>query len=224
MKCFVPLIILLAATISIANDIIVEVVKESEQIQKQIFIDDYMLMNEGSDTQTKMKLNSLVEELNSLTFQLKLQKVQDTEKTKQQIQTDVQPETIDTAKVIDEFKIGQDFSVDPNSVVDPVKLGNVLFNRGLYEKAAIYYQKALEDIEKKNSTNPDDHGWVLLQLGNCFKQTDSEKAVAYYQKLLKVLPDSRWSKIALVQKNLAELMLNEKQTLKLLNNKGSIDG
>ncbi len=85
---------------------------------------------------------------------------------------------------------------NPNQAQDPLEIAELLFLSGRPAEAAPFYTKALDDISRTDPTCEADRAWVLFQLGNCLRETDTAKAQEAYMKLINEYPASPWTELA----------------------------
>jgi tetratricopeptide (TPR) repeat protein len=85
---------------------------------------------------------------------------------------------------------------DPNQAGDPLELAELLYLTGRVSEAAILYRKALDLTTDKESAASEDRAWILLQLGNCLRDTDRARAKDMYAKLIAEHADSPWVELA----------------------------
>ncbi len=85
---------------------------------------------------------------------------------------------------------------DPNRADDPQELAELLYLTGKFAEAAILYQKALDLTTGKEPAAREDRAWILLQLGNCLRDTDPARAKEAYAKLIAEHADCPWVEIA----------------------------
>jgi len=79
---------------------------------------------------------------------------------------------------------------------DAAELAEALFLGGQMESAAFFYRKALESEQP-----PEDRAWLLFQLGNSLLKSDPSAAADAYGQLIKDHPDSLWSELAGIRRN-----------------------
>ncbi len=77
-----------------------------------------------------------------------------------------------------------------------------------YKAAAYCYQKVLEEIKTDPKRNQD-KAWVLLQLANCCKHRDPQKAIDSYTQLISEFPLSPWVSCAKAQVGLLQWQIKE---------------
>jgi tetratricopeptide (TPR) repeat protein len=88
---------------------------------------------------------------------------------------------------------------DPNQASDPAEMAELLFLSGRPREAAVFYRKALEIVTRSAPAAKEDRAWVLLQLGNCLRETEPTQARAMYTALATEYPDSPWAELARAQ-------------------------
>jgi len=85
---------------------------------------------------------------------------------------------------------------NPSQVRDPLDMAELLFLSGRPAEAAPFYAKALDRISKVDPSYDADRAWILFQLGNCLRETDTAKAQETYMKLVSEYPGSPWTELA----------------------------
>lgn len=85
---------------------------------------------------------------------------------------------------------------NPTQVRDPLEMAELLFLSGQAREAAPFYAKALERLRAGESNYDADRAWVLFQLGNCLRESDTAKAQEVYMKLVSEYPASPWTELA----------------------------
>jgi hypothetical protein len=107
---------------------------------------------------------------------------------------DTPPETKPTLddKTLEELK-------KTRSVPAPAALAGVLFLGGHRDVAARFYE-----IATAVESDSRDKAWLLFQAANCHREIDPKAAAAAYEKLLAEHPESVWSPIAKIQKDLLD--------------------
>jgi tetratricopeptide (TPR) repeat protein len=88
---------------------------------------------------------------------------------------------------------------DPNQASDPAEIAELLFLSGRPQEAAILYRKALEVATRSGPAAKEDRAWLLLQLGNCLRETDPTQAQAMYAALAAEYPNCPWAELARAQ-------------------------
>jgi tetratricopeptide (TPR) repeat protein len=85
---------------------------------------------------------------------------------------------------------------NPGQVREPLEMAELLFLSGRPAEAAPFYAKALNQITRIDPSYDTDRAWVLFQLGNCLRETDTAKAQETYMKLVSEYPESPWTELA----------------------------
>ncbi len=85
---------------------------------------------------------------------------------------------------------------NPDQVRDPLEIAELLFLSGRAKEATPFYAKALQNISPGDPATEADRAWVLFQLGNCLRETDTAKAQETYMKLVAEYPTSPWTELA----------------------------
>ena len=89
---------------------------------------------------------------------------------------------------------------DPDSIVNPLAVAETLFSKGSYEDAALFFEIALERMEKTKEDT--DKAWALYQNANSLRISDKTAAYKIYHKLLAEYPTSYWTNPARVQQQI----------------------
>jgi tetratricopeptide (TPR) repeat protein len=178
-----------------------------------------------NDIQNTANLRQAIEKINSLKFEQSQtnQPVQSESAEIVQQTADVpEPEKIqpvpaepiiaDEKIVEDDNKMTADALVGienrTNEVETPYEMAELLFHAGRLNQAAAYYKQTLKSVSLEN--RPQDKAWVLFQLGNCLKDSNSVEATKIYTRLLSEHPDSIWTKMARQYNELLTLQMKSK--------------
>ena len=89
-----------------------------------------------------------------------------------------------------------DLRRNPSRTRDPLEAAELLFLSGRPAEAAPFYEEALRRMGPGGPTPDGDRTWVLFQLGNCLRETDTTKAQDTYMKLISEYPNSPWTELA----------------------------
>ncbi len=89
---------------------------------------------------------------------------------------------------------------EPDSIVNPLAVAETLFNKGSYSDAAIFFEIALERMERTKEDT--DRAWALYQHANSLHISDKTEAYKIYHKLLAEYPTSYWTNPARVQQQI----------------------
>lgn len=98
----------------------------------------------------------------------------------------------------------ENLSQDPDQLQRPAEVAEILFLSGRLEKAAAFYQQALQQIDPNDTSTAHDRAWILFQIGNCLRDADPATAGNMYRKLLSEFPDSPWTHLARVWEQFAQ--------------------
>jgi tetratricopeptide (TPR) repeat protein len=90
----------------------------------------------------------------------------------------------------------------PDELDNPFELGEVLFLSQQFEDAVPFFQEALKRVDPNNMSSSQDRAWILFQIGNCLRNDDRPRAAEIYGQLLTEYPNSPWSDLAKVQRQL----------------------
>ncbi len=91
-------------------------------------------------------------------------------------------------------KLKELINTNPNDIENPLILAEMLFHSNCLKIAAQYYEIAFDQFEEDDTSNTP--AWVLLQIGNCLKDSDSIAAIQAYTKLIEIYPTSPWAQLA----------------------------
>lgn len=103
----------------------------------------------------------------------------------------------------------QSISQDDESVSNPLDLARIIYIAGYQTQAARFYKIALIRLKSSEPFYNETKAWILFQLGNCFRASQKDKAIAYYSQLIEEYPNSTWSAFAKFEIELAQLYENE---------------
>jgi len=95
----------------------------------------------------------------------------------------------------------------PERVAYPLKAADALFSAGRLDAALLFYRVAL------GRTKPDaadkDRPWILLQMANCLRHRDGDKAETLYQQLRTEYPNHPFTELAQAQQQVLALARQE---------------
>ncbi|MHC4168287.1 MAG: tetratricopeptide repeat protein [Planctomycetota bacterium] len=103
----------------------------------------------------------------------------------------------------------RNLSKDPEKVGNPFELGETLFLSGNLEEAAVFYTEALRRTEPNDVDPSGNRAWMLLQTGNCLRNSDRPEAAKMYALLLTEYPNSPWAYMAQAQAQLIDWYLRD---------------
>jgi tetratricopeptide (TPR) repeat protein len=87
----------------------------------------------------------------------------------------------------------------PEKLQKPESLGQILFQGQAFSEAALCYEEALKRLNIETLAGSEDKEWLLFQIGNCYKQSDPQKAMRIYKQLILEYPHSLWSELVRVK-------------------------
>lgn len=93
------------------------------------------------------------------------------------------------------------------TLADPLTMAEMLYRHGYRFEARLFYEQTLQ---ASDPNAPLDRAWILLQLGNCTKQSDLLAAQQYYSQVLQSYADSPWASMAQIQLELIQMMIDER--------------
>jgi hypothetical protein len=107
----------------------------------------------------------------------------------------------------------------PELLKNPFELGEILFNAGRLNEAAICYRQALTRIDPNQPDPNQRRPWIIFQIGNSLRKDDPTKALEAYSQLITQHGGSLWadpakaqsSLIAWKQKNKPGLLIEQNQ-------------
>jgi len=107
---------------------------------------------------------------------------------------------------------------NPENIVNPLDVAGSLFNTGNLKDAAKFYQLALQrsSTDKQDPDRP----WILLQLANCIKHENPDRAYNIYQELISEYSDSYLVSTARTQQLIIS-WFKEKKPITVLEKYGS---
>lgn len=85
---------------------------------------------------------------------------------------------------------------DPQRVSDALEMAELLFLSGQAAEAAPFYAEALNRLGRTEPAYDTDRAWILFQLGNSLRETDTGQAQEAYTKLISEYPASPWTELA----------------------------
>ncbi len=101
----------------------------------------------------------------------------------------------------------RDLSKHPEKVDNPFELGETLFLSGNLKEAAVFYTEALDRTEPNDVDPSGNRAWMLIQAGNCLRNSDRPAAAKMYALLLTEYPNSPWALMAQTQAQLIDWYL-----------------
>jgi len=99
---------------------------------------------------------------------------------------------------------------DPNGIKEPFELAETLFASNHLKEAAVAYQLAYAHTDPNDPNLAGKRAWILIQTGNCLKDSEPAKAIASYRKLIEQYPDSPWADLAKALGSLASWFEQDK--------------
>ncbi len=107
---------------------------------------------------------------------------------------------------------------DPENIANPLDVAESLFSTGNLKDAAKFYRLALQ----RSSTDKQvpDRPWILLQLGNCIRHENPDRAYNIYQELISEYSDSYLVSTARAQQLIIS-WFKEKKPITVLEKYGS---
>lgn len=200
--------------------------KLSHQVNRRLWQEDVAAPKEKENNEKTDQLNQIIEQIRSIQFKPEQQKkplitiepkpqsepndtASDTTKTKEKSALLSQSISEQTLKMLEQL------SKNPENTKNPFELAEILFSCGQLKMAAPFYEEALKR-NKAGIINPRcSEDWVLLQIGNCLRNSEPQKAKKMYDRLIAEFHDSQWAEFAKEQKQLIDWYL-ENHPKKLL--------
>jgi tetratricopeptide (TPR) repeat protein len=107
---------------------------------------------------------------------------------------------------------------NPDNIVDPLDVAESLFSTGNLKDAAKFYRLALQrsSTDKQDPDRP----WILLQLANCFRHENPDRAYNIYQELISEYSGSYLVPTAKAQQSIIS-WFKEKKPITVLEKYGS---
>jgi len=90
----------------------------------------------------------------------------------------------------------------PELLKNPFELAEILSNAGYLKEAAVCYSQALARIDPNLPDPTEKKAWILLQIGNCLRKDDPQKALEAYLRLINEHAGSLWTDLAKAQSSL----------------------
>jgi tetratricopeptide (TPR) repeat protein len=165
-------------------------------------------------TESSKKLLSLVEQINSMSFdsQTSVVSSQSPDSTQQAEQKPLFSDELlqATLNTTTEPNNSDSQTPDANQTQDelsellkkttqtnhPMQIAELLYISRRIEEATSFYQQALDQIKPDSRAWDQDRPWLLFQLGNCLRETDPVKARETYLSLIAEYPNSLWTELA----------------------------
>ncbi len=98
----------------------------------------------------------------------------------------------------------------PDQMDNPFELAEILFLSGYLEKAAVFYQEALNRTTPGELDLANNRAWILFQIGNCLRTDDMLAARKIYRQLIAEYPNSPWTNLAKTLDKLIDWHLKDK--------------
>ena len=90
----------------------------------------------------------------------------------------------------------------PELLDNPFELGEILFNAGRLNQAALCYSQALTQIDPNQPDPTEKRPWILFQIGGCLRKDDPTKALEAYSQLISEHAGSLWTDLAKTHVNI----------------------
>jgi hypothetical protein len=88
-----------------------------------------------------------------------------------------------------------------SQVPHPLHLADTLYRQRYYVQALAYYEQVYEGLAKDDFTG---RQWILFQMANCCRMTDTVRAVELYTELIQQYPNAKWVPAAKGRKTVIE--------------------
>jgi tetratricopeptide (TPR) repeat protein len=171
----------------------------SLSLYKQLRKGGITAISAEEETETRRELQDLIAELGSLTLP-KIEKavsrqgpiaepLEEIEEAEPAPVTKAQPQPEPQKPLADHLLIA--LEKNPQSVVDPFGVAEALFASGDLDKAAKFYQLAIDRMASQEQ-HPDGD-WAMLQKANCLREEAPDIAEEIYQKFDDQYPNSVWN-------------------------------
>lgn len=102
---------------------------------------------------------------------------------------------------------------EPELLMNPFELGEILFNAGRLEEAAVCYREALARIDPNQPDPIQKRPWIIFQIGNCLRKIDPTEAIEAYSQLITQHVGSFWTEPAKAQAGLITWRKEDKPRL-----------
>jgi len=119
---------------------------------------------------------------------------------------------LDSAKEEKSQQSGRDVLISLDVIKDvghPMAVADVLYLKRDYNRAARFYEMALSQFKSEGQEL--ERQWAMFQLGNCYRDIDSAKSSAYFERLISEYPSCWCAEAASVQKR-CHVWMKENQT------------
>lgn len=189
------------------NEVLTDTGKEFKNIRQQFMLDQVKSIESSADDSQTDGLNEIITQLDKLQVPEKTVFVEPFEQaTPQEPVEAVVPIHSEEPKVSQEPAMMEESAIEVTAdevivsiekiemPLHPLKLADVLYRQGCFQQALKYYQLVNEQLDEESVV---DRQWVLFQMANCCRQSDSQKAVQLYSELINAYPNSQWAGIAL---------------------------
>jgi len=110
-----------------------------------------------------------------------------------------QPYTLVTSQTLQMLR---EMSRNPEQLRKPLQLAELLFHSGCLKEATVCYRQALSRETGNEAGENQNIAWILFQIGNCLRNDDPSAAVEMYTKLIAEYPNSPWTDLAKVRREL----------------------
>ncbi len=170
----------------------------------------------AQDQDVQAEIKTLIEKIRSITFE---ETFHESAEVVEAVKNDqpAEPNTVEsitdpneTAAHLPTAEVDLDKILrDTKEIVNAFELAELLYANKQYTPAQHCYQKAFEQLTD-NSQQNNDKAWIMIQIGNCQKKTEPDKAVQTYNKIQVNYPLSLWAEYAKVQVELTKWYIKEK--------------
>lgn len=169
----------------------------------------------AQDEDVKSEIETLIQKIRSITIQ-EIQPEPVEENQASIIDLTIDPNSIETPTDPNEADQQQQIqTIDLDTIVknqanieNPFQLAELLYANKKYDLAHHCYQKALQQLND-NPTSNNDKVWIMVQMGNCLKHDQPDKAIETYNMIMKNHPLSIWANYASVQIQLSKWYIKE---------------
>jgi len=93
-----------------------------------------------------------------------------------------------------------------SAIEDSFSTAEILYIKGYFKEAAIFYRQSLNQPNLPSQ----EKAWILYQIGNCLRNSDTASALASYRQLITEFPQSPWTEAAKAQERVLDWLQKEK--------------
>jgi hypothetical protein len=193
----------------------------SNQLTRQLWVNRIVSPTAEENTPTSRDLRRLIEQVRSVRFEPQYSATPSMVPTEQnpfrlpnnrrlatQLPQDLRNKMVNSndselmqpqALTDQTVKIVDSLLPHPEQVRNPFEIAEMLFTCSRLKEAAVFYQQALSKIRPDDTQSAENRAWLLFQVANCLRESNSSTAKDTYMKLISEYPNSPWTEIARVR-------------------------